>query len=42
MRVAIHDMPEFTPVFRNVRRLVAEGGRYVIFSALPQQLEGYG
>ena len=39
--LAIHHMTDLTAVFSSVRRVVVEGGRYVIFSALPEQLEGY-
>ncbi len=39
--LAIHHMADLTAVFAGVRRVVAEGGRYVIFSALPEQVRGY-
>ena len=39
--LGIHHMPDLTAVVRNVRRVVAEGGRYIIFSALPEQIEKY-
>ena len=39
--LAIHHMADLTAAFSSVRRVVAKGGRYVIFSALPEQLEAY-
>lgn len=39
--LAIHHMADLTAVFSSVRRMVAKGGRYVIFSAFPEQLEAY-
>ena len=39
--LAIHHMADLTAVFSGVRRVVAKGGRYVIFSAFPEQLEAY-
>ena len=39
--LAIHHMTDLAAVFSSVRRVVAEGGRYVIFSALPEQLRQY-
>ena len=34
--LAIHHMTDLTAVSSSVRRVVAKGGRYVIFSALPE------
>ena len=39
--LAIHHMADLPAVFSNVRRVVARGGRYLIFSALPEQVETY-
>ena len=39
--LAIHHMADLPAIFSNVRRVVARGGRYLIFSALPEQLEAY-
>ena len=39
--LAIHHMADLPSVFSSVRRVVARGGRYVIFSALPEQLAAY-
>ena len=39
--LAMHHMADLPAVFSNVRRVVAVGGRYVIFSAPPEQLEAY-
>ena len=39
--LAIHHMADLTAVFASVRRVVAGGGRYVIFSALPEQVAAY-
>ena len=34
-------MADLPAIFSNIRRVVARGGRYLIFSALPEQLETY-
>ena len=39
--LAIHHMADLRSVFSSVRRVVAGGGRYVIFSALPEQVATY-
>ena len=39
--LAIHHMADLPAVFSSIRRVVAMGGRYVIFSALPEQVEAY-
>ena len=39
--LAVHHMADLTSVFSSVRRVVAGGGRYVIFSALPEQVAAY-
>ena len=39
--LAIHHMADLTSVFSSVRRVVGRGGRYVNFSALPEQLATY-
>ena len=39
--LAIHHMADLERVFADVRRALAERGRYVIFSALPEQGEAY-
>ena len=39
--LAIHHMADLRSVFSSVRRVVASGGRYVIFSALPEQVATY-
>ena len=39
--LAIHHMADLAAVFASVRRVVAGGGRYVIFSALPEQVAAY-
>ena len=39
--LAIHHMADLTALFSSVRRVVTSGGRYVIFSALPEQLATY-
>ena len=39
--LAIHHMADLPAIFSNIRRVAARGGRYLIFSALPEQLEAY-
>lgn len=39
--LAIHHLADLPSVFSSVRRVVASGGRYVIFSALPEQVATY-
>ena len=39
--LAIHHVADLRSVFSSVRRVVAGGGRYVIFSALPEQVATY-
>ena len=39
--LAIHHMEDLPAVFSDIRRVMAQGGRYVIFSALPEQTEAY-
>ena len=39
--LAIHHMADLTAVFSSARRVVAKGGRCVILSAFPEQLEAY-
>ena len=39
--LAIHHMTDLHAVFSRIRRVVAEGARHVIFSALPEQVDAY-